>query len=60
MSSGPPGNTDIVCNVISPNPNNHGSAATGGNGGYVIATDAILSGSYYEYVSGQTYTGEYS
>ena len=59
FSSGPP-ERSIVCNGISPNPDNHGAPAQAGNGGYVIATDLPLSNTpgFYDYTAGQTYIGE--
>ena len=57
MSTGPPNNAQIVCEGISPDPGAHLTVASDGNGGYVIATDIPLNGSYYRYDEGTTYTG---
>lgn len=58
LPSGPPNNALIVCEGISPDPGAHLSPAGDGNGGYVIATDIPLNGSYYQYDEGISYTGK--
>ena len=63
FSSGPPlapaSNFDLVCNRMTPNPNNHG-APMGGNGGYFIDISPSMSEvtNGFTYVGGQTYTSE--
>ena len=57
MSTGPPDNAQVVCEGISPDPAAHLAPASDGNGGYVIATDIPLNGSYYQYDEGMTYKG---
>ena len=58
-NDGPPNDSSIVCNDISPDPNQHIDPPSDGDGGFNITTDLTIGATgFYDYAQGQTYDGE--